>query len=181
MSIVTLPEAKQQLSIDPEDTSQDNELQGYVDAITAVVEDFKGEVIEQREIVEEKLLRQASSFMLDSAPVLSLDAVATVDGTTTWDVDNLHVDRRAGEVTVLSGPAVSGLVTVTYTAGYETVPANYRRAALVIIQHNWETRRGVGVIPGGVVGAEETYDPRYSYDIPRKALEWLGSPLPGVA
>jgi hypothetical protein len=51
---------------------------------------------------------------------------------------------------------------------------------LVTLQHNWETRRGVGSRPTGVVGPEEHYDPRFSYSIPRKALEWLGAPRPVV-
>lgn len=181
MSIVTLNEAKQALRIT--DFDSDEELQGYVDAVTSVVEDFKGITIEQKTFADEMLLSGASSFVLAHTPVLSVTAVATVDGVTSWDVSNLHVSAETGGVTVLAGPALSGLVRVTYDAGYATadVPARYKRGAIVILQHVWETQRGVGGARPGILGPEETYDPRYSFSIPRKALEWLGNPIPGVA
>ena len=73
---------------------------------------------------------------------------------------------------------------VTYQAGYpaDAMPEKFKRAALIIIQHNYETQRGVGLLRGGVIGDEEAvYDPRLSYAIPRKSLEWLGAAGPVVA
>lgn len=181
MSIVTLDQAKQQLNIDPTDTSQDAELQQYVDGVTDAVEHYLGKVTAQRAVVDERELAYTYRFLLRNVPVISLTSVQTVDGLVTWDVANLHVNTETGVVTVLSGPTIGGLVAVTYQAGYATVPTAYVRGALVILQHNWETQRGVGAARAGVIGGEEHYDPRTSYSIPRKALEWLGTPLPGVA
>jgi hypothetical protein len=180
MSIVTLAEAKAQLRIDPADTADDAELQAYVDAITSVVEEYKHEIVEQRRISEDLDLCDRRRFRLWSAPVVSLVSVASVDGSTTWDVSNMRLDTSSGLVRVLSGPAVSGLVEAVYLAGYATVPERYKRGALVILQHAWETQRGSsGPVRGGVIGAEEIH-PRFYYSIPRKALEWLGAPRPVV-
>lgn len=180
MSIVTLAEAKKQLRIDPSDTSDDDELQNYVDAITGVVEEYKHEVIEQRQVKEDLELCGRRRFRLWNVPVISLVSVATVDGSTTWDVANMRPDTSTGLVRVLSGPPVSGLVEVAYMAGYATVPDRYKRGALVILQHTWETQRGKGgPVRGGVIGPEEVH-PRFFYSIPRKALEWLGAPRPVV-
>lgn len=180
MSIVTLAEAKNQLRIDPADTSDDAELQNYVDAITGVVEDYKKEIIEQREVREDLELCGRRRFRLWSVPVISLVSIATFDGATTWDVANMRVNADTGLVRVLSGPPVSGLVEAVYTAGYETVPDRYKRGALVILQHTWETQRGKGgPVRGGVIGPEEVH-PRFFYSVPRKALEWLGAPRPVV-
>lgn len=177
MSIVTLDQAKSQLGI--AGTDDDAELQGYVDAITGVVEEHLHEVVERRTVVDE-IEACGRSLRLWSAPVISLTSVVSLDGATTWDVSALHV-TSSGVVRALSGSAPSGWVTVTYEAGYEVVPDRYVRGALVILQHVWETQRGTMGAPVGVVGHEETYDPRYSFSIPRKALEWLGPPRPVVA
>lgn len=183
MAIVTLDEARAQLNYnDQSNTADDAEIQRYIDGLTAVVEEFKGEVIESRQFTEDLSLRGNGTFLLRRVPIISLDAVATVDGATTWNVADLHVNKDTGLVTVLTGSPVSGLAQVTYTAGYATVPANYKQGALLILQHTWETQRGTtGTLAGMVVGGAETYDPRFSYSIPRRALEWLGAPLPGVA
>lgn len=183
MSIVTLEQAKRQLNIDLAYTADDEELQGYVDAVTAVVEDYTGIVIEQRQVTQRIELRGASTFLLAHVPVISLDSLESADGTQTWDVADLDVDPDSGRVTVLRGSLPRGLFVATSTVGYaaDSAPLRYVRGALVILQHVWETQRGPGLTPGGVIGEQETYDPRASFSIPRRAMEWLGEPLPGIA
>lgn len=180
MAIVTLAEAKRQLKLDPSRTEDDVEIQAYCDGITQVIEDYKHEVIERREIHEdvERFTRFGYRFRLWSVPVISITSVTSVLTGATWDPASLRVDRNSGLVRVLAGPPLSGLVDVALVAGYDTVPENYKRGALVVLQHNWEVQRGVGSKRSGVVGPEEHYDHRFTYAIPRKALEWLGAPRP---
>lgn len=180
MSIITLDDAKAQLGIAASNTGDDAELQGYVDAITGVVEQHLHEVVERRTVTDELELCGRRSFRLWSAPVISLTSLASLDGATAWDVDDLHVSP-SGLVRVMSGSAPYGWVRATYEAGYEVVPDRYVRGALVILQHVWETQRGTMGPPVGVIGHEEAYDPRYSFSIPRKALEWLGCGRPLIA
>lgn len=182
MAMVTLTEAKKQLLIDDDDTTHDDVIQGYCDGITAAIEEYKNEVIEQREIHEdvERYTRRGHCFRLWRVPVISLTSVTSLLTGQTWDVAALRPDLNSGLVRVLSGPPVCGLVEVVYQAGYATVPENYKQGALVVLQHVWETRRGVGPAePSEVIGEEERrWDPRFAYTIPRKALEWLGKPRP---
>lgn len=185
MGIVTLDEARRQLRIDPDDTSDDQEIQAYCDGITKVIEDYKHEVVQQRTIEEDVELRgfqamHGRRFRLWSVPLISITSVTSVMTGATWDLANLRLNKDAGLVRVLAGPPLRGLVEVVYEAGYVTVPANYKRGALVVLQHNWETRRGQGAAHSGVIGAEEVHNPRWSYSIPRKALEWLGAPRPVI-
>lgn len=183
MAIVSLDEAKRQLRINPGDTGDDAEIQAYCDGITAAIEDYKREVIEQRTIHEdiERYTGFGRRFRLWSVPVISLTSVTSVMTGQMWDVTQLRVNGDTGLVRVLAGPPVHGLVEAVYQAGYATVPENYKRGALVVLQHVWETRRGMGGVRSSVVGPEEhRYDPRYAYSIPRKALEWLGAPRPVV-
>lgn len=180
MSIVTLEQAKQQLGISLDDTSDDDELQGYVDGITGAIENYKREVIERREMSEDVELCGRNKFRLWYAPVASLTSLVDVASGYQWDVSKLKA-YDSGLVRVLpGGQAPRGLVTATYDAGYDPVPANYVRGALVILQHTWETQRGVAGVESGVVGEEEVHDLRHFYTFPRKAMEWLGSPRPVV-
>jgi hypothetical protein len=180
VGIITLAAAKGQLNIDADDTSQDIELSLFVDGVTSAVEKARGEVIDQRSITDEVQFGCATtSFLLQSAPVISLTTVVAVDGSQTWSTSAMHVHGRSGRVTVLSGSPLTGLVAWTYTAGYTVVPANFQLAALIILQHLWETKRGtMGVQLGG---DHETYVPGRGFAIPRRALELLGVALPGVA
>lgn len=183
MAIITLAQAKTQLGIDQAYTGDDAELTQWVGAITGAVEEYKGIVIEQRTVVERLMLCGEATFMLKSVPVISLDSIAAADGSQTWDPASFDVDPDTGRVTLLAGSAPYGLVRATCTAGYaaDSVPPRYVQGALTVLQHVWETRRGAMGAQAGVVGGEEAYDPRYSYAIPRKALEWLGAPVAGVA
>jgi hypothetical protein len=70
-------------------------------------------------------------------------------------------------------------VDFTYQAGEVVIPDDYRLAALIIIEHLWETQRGtMGVQLGG---DSEGYSPGRGFAIPRRALELLDTQLPGVA
>lgn len=180
MSIVTLAQAKAQLNIDPGDTSADEELQDYVDGITGVVEDYKNEVIEPRPIIEE-FPSLNGICVLSHTPVIGLISVEGLVGSQVWDISGLHADPTTGRVTALSGARLSGALVITYKAGYTTIPGRYQRGALIILQHVWETQRGIAGVQSGAIGEEELHDRLYSFSIPRKALEWLGSQGVAVA
>lgn len=182
MSIVTLDLVREQLN-DPDD-ADDDELQHYVDGITAVVEREKREIIEQRQVSRRLRLFGDWSFTFGTVrPLVSLDSLERVDGTVTYDVADLSMDLATGVIDVLRGPLPCGLCIVTVTAGYAEgeVPENYVRGALVIIQHVWETQRGVVGEDAGTVGAEEIRRALSTFTIPAKAREWLGEAAPVVA
>jgi hypothetical protein len=120
-----------------------------------------------------------TQLLLRNVPVLSLTSVVSADGATTWNVADLQPDVETGCITVVSGPALTGSVDVTYQVGMVVVPDDYRLAAKIIIQHLWETQRGtMGVQLGG---DNEPYMAGRGFAIPRRALELLDTQLPGVA
>ena len=182
MAIVTLADAKAQLNILASDTSADVELQSFVDAATAAVETQLGQVVDQRTVVEQlDFASSLTAFLLRSVPVISLTSLVSLDGSQTWTVTPpvMYVDGASGCVTVLSGPLVKGSVLATYQAGYTSVPANIRLAALIIVQHLWETQRGaMGVQLGG---DSDNYVAGRGFAIPRRASELRGPQLRGVA
>ncbi len=183
--MLTVSDAAAQLNI----TSQnhDAELEGYVAAAVLVVERHTGLVPETRTITGElhNVPVPSDVLRLFHPPVQSLTAVTSADGSVTWDTAGLVADFDTGLVRVVSGRPLSGLVKVDYTAGYVDAPAHFRLAALIILQHLWETQRGAqrGAVAAG--GLEDSLSNMVGggrgYAIPNRALELLGEPAPVVA
>ncbi|MFK0173410.1 head-tail connector protein [Streptomyces sp. NPDC090306] len=180
MGLVSLADAKRQLNIDAANTDDDVELQGYIDAVTAPVEDQVGYAVDQRLVTERVTVRGTSrTLVVPTVPVLAAVSV-TSDGGQTWTDGDLAVtDPWAGEIEA-SGVVFTGRCTVVVRVGLATTPANVRLGALIIVQHLWDTQRGA---MGGVqLGSDnEGWNPSYGFAIPRRAQELLGSTMPGVA
>ena len=181
--IVSLADAKRHIGKDPADTVDDDELREHIEATTGLVEDIRGEAVVRRTVVEDiDVGRPTAAVALATSPVISLTSVASVDGSTTWNVADLHVAGH-GIVIAQSGQALFGLVRFTYVAGYTVIPANFVLAAKIIIQHVWETQqrpslspRGTFTGPRGTVSIEsETMTTiGLGYAVPNRALQLLG-------
>lgn len=181
--MITLADAKLQLNIPMSDTTYDAEIQGYVDGVTAIIERHTGLVMDVTSIAERHRLRLARSFMLNKTPVVELTSVERVDGSATWNVDDLDVDPVTGVVDVMSGPCITGRVEVTYDAGFDVIPSDYKLAAKIIVQSLYGTQRGTAGVPTGGMG--DTLDApgeagRARYAIPDAALALLGASPPVV-
>jgi len=182
MAIITRAQAKLQLNIDSTDTSHDAELDFYCNALTPAIEEYKHEVIELREVREDVELHGRSRFRLWSVPVVDLVSVIDVVTGTVWDVATLRVNS-SGVVRVLPGSvAPRGLCEVVYNAGYDDVPMNYQLGALIVLQDEWETQRGVGDVEGGVMDTaeERAIGRQFTPDSFRRARTVLGAPRPIV-
>jgi hypothetical protein len=193
-AMVSLSDAKGQLNMDVTDHRFDDELRDFIAAATGAAEQYKHQVIVRRAVTDELDLGSygysysygygyafRQRFRLKSAPVISLTSVTSWDGTTTWDTTQMRVSPT-GLVRVMGGIPVTGLVDVLYTAGLAVIPANYKRGALVILAHLWETQRGPGTAASGVIGSEEHWrQPGEFFSVPDKAKELLGPPLPMAA
>lgn len=177
--MITLDEAKDQVNIPDTDPSHDVELQAYIDAVTAVVERQTGDVVTPQAVAERHSVCRVSSLVLNRRPVISLTTVARVDGSQTWTVGDLDVDTPISLVRVVNGPPLDGLLTVTYQAGYTSIPPNWTLAARFIVQHLWKSQRGSsGPRMGGVdMDAIEIG----MSTVPRDVWMLLGSQPPVVA
>lgn len=184
--IFTLAQAKDQVNIAQSNTTNDAELSGvYIPAVTAVVEDIVGAVIHRS--VTEVFDGGRAQLLLTTTPVVSITSVT--EGGTVLDPVGYVVARDSGVLTRVAGvSAVACLpgmqsVSVAYVAGKAAdvtlVEGNVRLAGLIILQHMWETQRPAAAGPFSQAG--DDYDPRYSFSIPRRALELLGEPVGGFA
>ncbi|MEW2250395.1 Ig-like domain-containing protein [Streptomyces sp. NPDC006975] len=178
IAIVSLARTKAQLNIPASDTSQDDELRGFINGASLAVERQLGTVVARRSFTERCRADAYGQVLLSHVPVLAVTSVQSVDGTSTWTADGLSVDSETGIVTGV--PALRGTVDVVSTAGLRIVPEDYQLATLIIIQHLWETQRGrAGAVPGG--SDEPEYFSGRGFAIPRRAVELLDTTLPGVA
>lgn len=182
--IISPADAKRQLNIT--DTNSDDELRGYIESATDVVERVRGEAMVRRTFIEEHEVMYAGGRMaLSWTPVVSLTSVVMIDGWVTWDVSRLHVNATTGVVstTFQSGLfQLFGRLAVTYVAGYQVIPASFQLAGSIIVNHLWQTQRGNRGAPrvsGGL--SETTMVPGFAFAIPNRALELLGSGMPGFA
>lgn len=180
--IVSLAEAKAHLRKPATASDDDDDLMGFIRAATGVVEQYVGSVV-RRTWVETFDGGGHSRLLLAHPPALSVTSVVE-DGATLAAADyKLHpasgvLTRVAGSWDLPWRPGIQNVV-VTYAAGRTAVEASWRLAALIIVKHMWETQRAAA--PGPLTQGNEDFDPRYTYSIPRRALELLGEPVGGIA
>ncbi|SEF34399.1 hypothetical protein SAMN05421837_107370 [Amycolatopsis pretoriensis] len=181
--LVSLADIKAQTNIS--NTVSDEELRTYLEAATGVIERHLGQAVVRRSRTEEHLIPSGGGLVLNWTPVVSVTSLATVDGSYTWNPATLYA-TPAGLVTCPLGTAPYGHVAVTYVAGTSLVPEEYGLAARIIVQHLWETQRGAAGAPragglGDTLGISRSAGSGLGYAIPNRALELLGTGLPGVA
>lgn len=177
--IVSLAATKEQLRITG--AGSDEQLRGFIESSTEVVERHTGMAVVRRTETEDHKLCQSSTLILNRAPVISLVSVIRVDGNQSWNVPDLYLSKKTGIVTVKSGPLFNGHVEAVYEVGMQTVPSNFIDASAMIVAHLWSTRRGQRGGPRPGVMEDTVAVPGMSFAIPRAALELLGKPPPLVA
>lgn len=166
--LVTLADVRAQLNIPAADTSNDTELQGFINAATTVVEDIAGPIL-SRTISAEVHNGGSALVVLRVSPVISVQQVIEYVGTTAYTLTSQPqsattsfygyelIDSNGGilvrrDSTGSPIPFQGGKygVTVSYTAGYSSVPDAVRLGTLMLIQHWWDaTQQGFGANGGG--------------------------------
>lgn len=168
--ILSLTDAKRHLNIPLDDTTSDEELRGFIEAATPVVEDVVGPVV-ARAYTE---VHSGGPFLvLGHNPVISLTSLAPVLASgTAYEVADLDVDTEVGVVRRLDGGRFCGPLRSTYRAGRVIVPANISQGAKEVIRHMWDTQRGhSGARPG--FGEEEFVTTGSGFTVPRRVMELL--------
>ncbi|MEU8316700.1 MULTISPECIES: head-tail connector protein [Actinomycetes] len=171
MALLTLAEAKAQLDIVT--TTDDAELQAYIDALDSVIERYTGPVLTRT--TTDRIEGSGRMLCLRSTPVVALTSVTRlVPSGPALDVGSLLLDPSTGLVRRRSG-SWSGLWEVVYTAGRgATVPPTINLAARILLQHLWRTQRGAARGGGGSDDYAVT-EPimGLGYAVPNRVLELL--------
>jgi hypothetical protein len=181
--IISLPETKQFLNIPDINTSDDEEIRGYLEAVTTVIENWRNEKMVRQTVIERHDVRRTHQLTIRTGPLISVTEIKRVDGSFTWDVAQLDVDTARGTVSTVTGfPEFYGFIKVTVVVGYSVIPANFSLAAKIIVGHLWATQRQPAI--GGSVfssGETDSTPSGFGFSIPNRAAELLGDRPPVIA
>lgn len=184
LSIISLEDAKQQLTMPASSTVNDDELRFMVASATSVIERLAGAVVPRTVTETVRQRGGCASLMLPTCPVLSVTSLTSIADSLSYDVSALYVDSPlAGIVRRADGGAIrGGPWTAVYRAGRVEVPPNIGLAARMLVQHLWETQRGgPPSAPRMEVGVEGV-TPGVWFAVPNKVKELLeGESMPMVA
>jgi hypothetical protein len=194
--LISLAEARLALSAGAANTVKDEDLRSYLAAVTTIVENETGPILKASGQVW-TVDGGGASVLLPTA-VISVQSV-TDTGVTLTAGSDYTVDLRAGIVHrgTLRYPFGALLypfrfspgfqnVTITYTVGGSTVPANVALAARIILRQLWIVSGQQGNRPAtGPTDPRRASEPvLVGFAIPNAAMELLNSGLiavPGFA
>lgn len=175
MALVTRAEVKTHLNIPSNVTTDDDELDDFIDVASDLVEGY----------ADRKFTSMTGTsyfdgggdlFVLPTAPVASVVSVA-VSGVTLAST-TYGVDLANGVVhTDTATYADTQNVTIVYTAGSATIPNLVKHATKEAVRHLWETQRGTG--RGRNPRGGDDYTAGASFSLPRRVMELL-DPLRSV-
>jgi hypothetical protein len=181
--ICTVAEVKLQLG--KSGSTDDTELQSYIDSVTAPIEHLCGPVLQATE--SEWHLPSTQWLFLRKIPLVSITTVTGYEGTTERTFTACTSPADAGVFTYLLEAGQGKLtrlstggsetcwperVKVVYTTGYATVPADLNLAARIIVQHLWRTQNGGAGLPS--ISDEAPVEVEgFGYAIPQRARELL--------
>lgn len=185
-SIMSLAGAKAHLNMSPTVTKDDEEVRNMVEAVTSVIERYRGEAVVRRVVTEKNVMGNGNRLSLLHKPVISLTSITDQAGQG-QDISQWSLDGENGILTNYMSRFWNGRdLTITYVAGYTEIPSNYILAAKIILAHLWTTQRiqniGQQVSLGTRAKPEEAIiTPQgIGYAIPMRAVELLGGRPPVV-
>lgn len=148
---VTIEDARRQIRLAEDDTSQDADLLQFIDDAAAWVENYTGHILVARDVVEQ--FDGFCRLRLRAWPIKPGASVGIGYQPASGMATNLYGARivsSARPAVVLpavgtSWPSLTSGVTVLVRAGYEdgdAVPGNFRRAMLILISAYDSDREG---------------------------------------
>jgi uncharacterized phiE125 gp8 family phage protein len=185
VTVLALQDAKDMLNITQTSTTNDAEVQSFIEAIISNLEAMTGGPIVNRSITE-RVDASDSTWELRvlKRPLVSVTSVTDTGTGAAVDMTDSELDLNAGIIRRKLGMpyfSTSGIFTVVYVAGWGTaVPAAINVAARIILQHLWESQRVGGAAPP-FPNADTVLLPGFSFAIPNRAAELLaGAALNGM-
>lgn len=169
--LVGLGEVREHLNIDKLDRTHDAELLRLIDACTPIVEGLTGPVAQR--VYQETYDGGTPFLSLRHRPVVAVNRVVEYRGPIPYELTQVpspdlgtiysymfeptgRVFRRTVGGGTTSFPGGAETVSVNYTAGYATVPANIRMAVLELVRVNYQQTQQAGHPMFGGGGGDDT-------------------------
>jgi len=141
-ALLSLADAKTQLKIT--NTASDDELRGYLESATEIVESYVGPIV-PRTFTRRVNMRYRQYIHLPHTNVTAITGLTLVsDGSTPIALTSITVDATTGIVSFKTPGGIFPYndMDITYTVGQSYVKANWILAAGLIVQHLWQTKLG---------------------------------------
>jgi hypothetical protein len=154
LALVTLEEVKTALGIPDTDTSQDAMLQLQIDSVSAAIDNYCSRTFVRQTYRDQ--IRHASHWLkmgsplktrqspiptaADGTPVLTITENGTALDPTLWEVELGTGELYRLDSAGCMGWWMSELIVIDYDAGFDTIPADVRIAALEWINAGWMAR-----------------------------------------
>lgn len=141
-ALLSLADAKTQLKIT--NTASDDELRGYLESATEIVESYVGPIV-PRSFTRRVNMRYRQYIHLPHTNVTAITGLTLVsDGSTPIALTSLSVDPTTGIVSFKTPGGIFPYndMDITYTVGQSYVKANWITAAGLIVQHLWQAKLG---------------------------------------
>jgi hypothetical protein len=188
-AVLPLQDAKDMLVIPQTTTTNDAELQSWIDSIETSLEGFLGGPVVNRSISERAELDGSYTVLqVRQRPLVSVTSIVSVASGLPIDISaGLDIDVNAGTIRRKLGYPFYGpyfvwlpAMLITYVAGWGVAcPAAFNSFARITIKHLWDTRHGPSARPS--MGGDETVIlPGFGYAIPNRAAELLNGSLNGM-
>lgn len=187
--LVSLPEVKDHLRIPNTDRSHDYRLRKMIDAVLPVVENITGPVVQR---VYTETYDGGSWFIsLRHRPVLEVNSVVEYRGPIAYNLQQVptpdlgtiysymfeapgRIVRRTVGGGITPFPPGADQVFVTYTAGFQSTPANIREGALELIRVNFQpTEQGGRPSWSGGTADDQTPGLMLGFFVPGRVREML--------
>lgn len=200
--VVDLPSVKAHLNFNnPLDTSQDDELRGFILAATPIVRDIVGPILPEAHT--QFFSGGVRTIVPDFLPLISIQSVTEYYGLSAFLLTEQQlggqmnafaftVDYQTGEVTrrTFGGQAAMFAIgdkniKMLYTAGRTDIPYNVRLGALELIRHNWQLTQqgGRGRMRHSMAGGGDEMTVPIGFAVPDRVVELLAPHRrpPGIA
>ena len=131
MALLTLDEAKEFLRITG--TEEDSLISSLIEQASQMVETYCDRYIEKRTDLTEDFFHVKDRILVHAYPIISISAVQLVDANgDTTDVTDYTTNNNLG-IIYLHSKHSDAHFRVTYTGGFETIPADIKFATMYLL------------------------------------------------
>lgn len=169
--LLSLGDAKKYVQIADANTVHDEEIAGFIRALTPTIEFFVGPV--EPRTMRRNIVGGGDTFVFPVAPVL--EVISLESYSVAWNLSGFVLDSETGIVQYGYGAYFPRSVIAVFLAGRREVPAAINHAAKVVLGHLWETQRGRGTsgLAARAATSDTTFVPGLGYSVPNRAIELL--------